>query len=81
MAKYKLTYFDIDGGLAEPVRLALSLGGIEFEDHRVSFAEFKEMRASTPLSALPVVEIDGLMYTQGNAMCRYFGKLAGLYPS
>jgi glutathione S-transferase len=80
MAKFKLTYFDIDGGRAEPVRLALSLGGIAFEDHRVSFAEFKEMRATTPLSALPVVEIDGVMYTQGNAMCRYFGKLAGLYP-
>jgi glutathione S-transferase len=81
MSKFKLTYFDIDGGRAEPVRLALSLGGIEFEDHRVSFAEFKEMRAGTPLSALPVVEIGSVMYTQANAMCRYFGKLADLYPS
>lgn len=81
MSKFKLTYFDIDGGRAEPVRLALSLGGIEFEDHRVSFAEFKEVRAGAPLSALPVVEIDGVLYTQANAMCRYFGKLADLYPS
>lgn len=80
MTKIKLSYFDIDGGRAEPVRLALSLGGIEFEDHRVSFAEFQEMRASTPLSALPVVELDGVVYTQANAMCRYFGKLADLYP-
>ncbi len=81
MAKIKLTYFDIDGGRAEPIRLALSLGDIEFEDCRVSFAEFQTMRGETPLSALPVVEIDGVMYTQGNAMCRYFGKLAGFFPS
>lgn len=81
MAKIKLTYFDIDGGRAEPVRLALSLGGIEFEDHRVSFAEFGKLRDDMPLGALPVVEIDGVLYTQGNAMCRYFGSLAGLFPS
>jgi glutathione S-transferase len=81
MAKIKLTYFDIDGGRAEPVRLALSLGGIDFEDHRVSFAEFNALRGDMPLGALPVVDIDGVLYTQGNAMCRYFGKLAGLYPS
>lgn len=81
MPKIKLTYFDIDGGRAEPVRLALSLGGIAYEDHRVSFAEFEAMRGTTPLSALPVVEVDGVMYTQANAMCRYFGKLADLYPA
>lgn len=81
MAKIKLTYFDIDGGRAEPVRLALSLGGIEFEDHRISFAEFAKLREDMPLGALPVVDIDGVLYTQANAMCRYFGKLAGLYPS
>jgi len=81
MAKYILSYFDVDGGRAEPIRLALALGGIEFEDHRLSFAEFREMRAGTPLNALPVVEIDGVTYTQSNAMCRYFGKMADLYPS
>lgn len=81
MTKFKLTYFDVDGGRAEPIRLALSLGKIEFEDHRLSFEEFKEMRAGTPLNALPVVEIDGVTYTQSNAMCRYFGKLADLYPA
>ncbi len=81
MTNFKLSYFDVDGGRAEPIRLALSLGGIEFEDHRLSFAEFTEMRAGTPLNALPVVEVDGVAYTQSNAMCRYFGKLADLYPA
>lgn len=80
MAKIKVSYFDIDGGRAEPIRLALSLGAIEFEDHRLSFAEFNDMRVGTPLNALPVFEINGVAYTQSNAMCRYAGKLAGLYP-
>ncbi len=36
MAKLKLTYFDFDGGRGEPARLALHIGGIAFEDHRIS---------------------------------------------
>ena len=80
MARIKVSYFDIDGGRAEPIRLALSLGAIEFEDHRLSFAEFSEMRTDTPLNTLPVFEINGVTYTQSSAMCRYAGRLAGLYP-
>ena len=80
MTNSKLTYFDIDGGRGEPIRLALSIGGIVFEDDRVLFAEFGGMRSGTPLNALPVIEIDGVVYTQSNAMIRYFGKQAGLYP-
>ncbi len=80
MSKIKLTYFDIDGGRGEPIRIALSIGGIEFEDHRISFAEFGQMRASTPFNAVPVVEMNDGVYSQSNAMSRYFGKQAGLYP-
>jgi hypothetical protein len=32
MAQFKRTYFDFDGGRAEPARLALKLGGFRFED-------------------------------------------------
>ena len=49
MAKYKLTYFDIDGGRAEPIRIAFHAAGIEFEDHRISFDEFSEMRSGRAL--------------------------------
>jgi hypothetical protein len=35
MPKLKLTYFDFHGGHGEPARLALSIGGIPFEDDRV----------------------------------------------
>ncbi len=80
MPRYKLTYFDFDGGRAESIRIALHSAGIEFEDHRISFQEFVEMRETTPFNAVPVLEIDGAAITQTNAIGRYVGKLAGLYP-
>ena len=39
MSRIKLTYFDFDGGRAEPTRLALSIAGIAFEDERLSFQQ------------------------------------------
>ena len=79
MAQYKLTYFDM-GGRAEPVRIAFHAAGIDFEDVRASFPEFMEMRESLRFNCLPTLEIDGKVVTQSNAMCRYVGKMAGLYP-
>ena len=80
MTRYKLTYFDIDGGRAEPIRIAFHVAGIDFEDNRISFAEFGEMRSTTRFNSVPVLEIDGAQVTQSNAMSRYVGKMAGLYP-
>jgi len=80
MTTYKLTYFDIDGGRAEPVRIAFHAAGIEFEDERIAFPEFMEMRGGTRFNSLPVLEIDGTVVTQTNGMCRYVGRMAGLYP-
>ena len=80
MPNYKLTYFDIDGGRAEPIRIAFHAGGIEFEDHRISFPEFVETRKSMRFHCTPTMEIDGVVVTRSNAMSRYVGKMAGLYP-
>lgn len=80
MSTIKLTYFDMDGGRAETTRIALSIAGIDFEDHRITFEEFGGLKSTFPLSSVPIVEIDGQTYTQSNAMSRYFGKQAGLYP-
>jgi len=80
MTDYKLTYFDFDGGRAEAIRIAFHAAGIAFEDERLSFAQFGEMRGSTPFNAVPVLEIDGAPVTQSNALSRYIGKMAGLYP-
>ncbi len=78
MTRFKLTYFDIDGGRAESIRIAFHIGGIDFEDVRVKGPQFREARQSFRFHALPVLEIDGRQVTQSNALLRYVGKLVGL---
>ncbi|MBK7002043.1 MAG: glutathione S-transferase family protein [Rhodoferax sp.] len=81
MPQLKLSYFDFHGGRAEPIRLALAIGGIAFEDHRFSFHEFSEVRKTVPFGQVPVLHVDGVQVTQSDAILRYVGKLAGLYPT
>lgn len=84
MSKIKLTYFN-SPGRAEPVRVVLRLAGVEFEDHRVDFAGFGALKASgaLPLGSLPVLEVDGVVFTQTTAMLRYAARAFApdLYPS
>ena len=80
MSKFRLVYFDMDGGRAEPIRIAFHAAGVPFEDVRLSFPEFGEMRKSTRFNSVPVLEIDGASITQSNGISRYVGKMAGLYP-
>jgi prostaglandin-H2 D-isomerase / glutathione transferase len=81
MPHIKLSYFDMHGGRGEPVRLALAIGGVAFEDHRFTFPEFAEVRKTTPFGQVPVMHVDGVQVTQSDSMLRYAGKLAGLYPT
>jgi glutathione S-transferase len=81
MRQLKLTYFDTHGGRGEPARLAMHIGNIDFEDKRFAFADFAEVRKTTPLSQVPTLHVDGLQVTQSDAITRYVGKLAGLYPA
>ena len=80
MPKLKLSYFDFNGGRGEVARLAMSLGGVAFEDHRIPVADWPSVRDETPFRAVPVLEVDGEVITQSNAINRYVGKLARLYP-
>lgn len=80
MDKLKLTYFDFSGGRAEPVRLAMQIGGIPFEDYRFASGDFPEIRKGTPLNQVPTLHINDLQITQSDAILRYVGKLAGMYP-
>ena len=81
MPQLKLSYFDMHGGRGEPVRLALAIGGVAFEDHRFAFPEFAEVRKAAPFGQVPLLEVDGVLVTQTDAMLRYAGKLANLYPA
>ncbi|MDH4125690.1 MAG: glutathione S-transferase family protein [Gammaproteobacteria bacterium] len=81
MTKYKLSYFDFNGGRGEPIRIMFHAAGIAFEDNRLSFEQFGQMRQGTRFNSLPVLHVDGVEVTQSNAMLRYLGKLGGLYPT
>ena len=81
MAKLKLTYFDFHGGRGEPARIALSMGGITFEDERVKGTDWERRKPGTPFGALPLLEKDGELLAQSNAINRYVGRLTNLYPS
>ena len=81
MSQYKLTYFDFDGGRGEPVRIAFHAADLDFEDHRISFEEFMQTRSNMPFQCAPVLDIDDVAVTQSNAMLRYVGKMAGMYPA
>lgn len=81
MPKLALTYFDIHGGRGEVARLALFIGGIEFEDRRVKLADWAALKPEMLFGAIPVLEVDGQPVAQCNGINRFVGKLAGLYPS
>ncbi|GLX80348.1 hypothetical protein tinsulaeT_36880 [Thalassotalea insulae] len=80
MSQFTLRYFDVDGGRAEPIRLALSYGGIAFEDYRFPYSVFEQERKQTPLNQVPVLTIDDKVITQSNAILRFVGKQTNLYP-
>jgi glutathione S-transferase len=80
VSKLVLTYFDFDGGRGEPARLALTIGGVAFEDKRIPGKEWPGFRDKTPFQQMPTLEVDGKLVTQSNSINRYVGKLTGLYP-
>lgn len=76
----KLTSFD-SKHRAESIRLAFHIGGIKFEDKRIARDEFKRnLKDKVPYGQLPILHIDGEVHSESNAILRYAGKLAGLYP-
>ncbi|KAL1517627.1 hypothetical protein ABEB36_001366 [Hypothenemus hampei] len=70
---YKLTYFDIHG-LAEPIRILLNYGGLDFEDYRVPRENFRNLKSNFPFGQVPVLEYNGKMYHQSLAICRYLAR-------
>lgn len=80
--KIVLKYLDIKG-LAEPVRLALHIGGVEFEDVRVTYddvAATKADAAANPTGGVPILSINGACFSQSAALLRWAGRMTGLYP-
>lgn len=84
MPTLAVTYFD-SPGRAEPIRVALSIAQLAFEDRRLKFAEFAEQKAkgAFPLGSVPVLTVDGVDFPQTAAILRYVARLGdtGLYPN
>ncbi|XP_003703956.1 glutathione S-transferase S1 [Megachile rotundata] len=80
MPSYKLTYFNVSG-LGEPIRFILHQSGIPFEDKRLTFEEWPQVKAQMPLGQVPVLEIDGKPLYQSKAISRYLAKKNNLYGS
>ncbi|RHZ24309.1 hypothetical protein DYB37_012816 [Aphanomyces astaci] len=76
----KVTYFDM-AGRAETVRLALTIGGVPFEDQRLQREQWAALKPSLPFRQLPALTVDGHVLCQSHAIARYAGSLAGLYPT
>eukprot|EP00922_Rhytidocystis_sp_ex-Travisia-forbesii_P064227 GHVS01095472.1.p1 GENE.GHVS01095472.1~~GHVS01095472.1.p1 ORF type:complete len:230 (+),score=20.70 GHVS01095472.1:105-794(+) len=79
---HRLTYFNIKN-VAEPIRLAFYIGGIDFEDLRVTKDEWTAMKPTTPLGQLPLLQLPNSQdkICQSLAILTYAGMKAGLYPS
>eukprot|EP00522_Entomoneis_paludosa_P005358 CAMPEP_0172471362 /NCGR_PEP_ID=MMETSP1065-20121228/67778_1 /TAXON_ID=265537 /ORGANISM="Amphiprora paludosa, Strain CCMP125" /LENGTH=243 /DNA_ID=CAMNT_0013229457 /DNA_START=171 /DNA_END=902 /DNA_ORIENTATION=+ len=85
--KLKLTYFNIEG-VAEPIRLALILAGVAFDDERLSYKDWTAFKDKTPYGQMPVLEFlegkaNGDVKAQSGAMLRFVGReySSTLYPT
>jgi len=77
----KLVYFNITAR-AEAIRWALHIGGIKFEDNRVTFPQWASgAKQNAPFGTAPVLEVDGEKLTQSMAILLYVGEKTGLAPS
>ena len=78
----RFIYFDLPFWRAETSRLALFLGGIPFEDVRVTSDEFQRMKVANqlPYNQLPILDVDGRVIAQSLAIARFCGRRSGFYP-
>jgi glutathione S-transferase len=82
----RLRYFPFPGR-AGAIRDALRIGGVAFEDVQVPLDRFQELKASgeLPFGSLPVLEVaipgGKICAAQSNAILRFAGRRAGLYPA
>ena len=81
----RLRYFPFPGR-AGAIRDALRIGGIRFDDVHEPLEGFQQLKAAgeLPFGSLPVLDVEGsggtVIAAQSNAILRFVGRLAGLYP-
>ncbi|GFR86158.1 glutathione S-transferase [Elysia marginata] len=75
-SKVKITYFDLRAR-GELARLVMAAAKKDFEDVRVQFADWPKLKANSTYGTLPVLEIGGKEYFQGNAIATYLARENG----
>ena len=80
----RLRYFPFPGR-GGAIRDALRIGGIPFDDAHVPPERFPALKPELPFGSLPVLDVetrDGtISAAQSNAILRFVGRRAGLYPT
>ncbi|CAK0793049.1 unnamed protein product [Prorocentrum cordatum] len=61
--------------------MCLFVGGVPFEDVRDRKRDELAAQGKLPFGATPVMEVDGKVLSQTQAMAAYSSKLAGLHPA
>jgi len=79
MSSIKLIYFPVRGR-AEPIRYILAQSGGKYEDVRVAKENWPQLKPTTPMGQVPVLEVDGQQICQSMAIARYLAKKFGLVP-
>eukprot|EP01060_Flectonema_neradi_P004338 TRINITY_DN127_c0_g3_i1.p1 TRINITY_DN127_c0_g3~~TRINITY_DN127_c0_g3_i1.p1 ORF type:complete len:220 (+),score=59.68 TRINITY_DN127_c0_g3_i1:73-732(+) len=81
----KLVYFPLPGR-AEPIRLALTLGGVEFKDERLTGEQWgTSLKGEVAPKQMPLLYVGDKVIGQSLALLRYAGKVSKfegkpLYP-
>ena len=81
-------YFDFPFWRAEVGKIALFMGGIDFENKIVDGEEFQRVKETgqlddgtvIPFHQLPCLVVDGVSIAQTGGIARFCGKLSGMYP-
>jgi len=82
MNKPKLIYFDAPVSRGEECRLALHLAAVDFEDVRITQAEWPALKAQMPYGVIPVLELPGhAPLGHSNAILVLIGRRHGLHPT
>jgi glutathione S-transferase len=82
LTKPRLTYFDAPMSRGEECRLALHIGGVDFEDRRLKREEWLALKPTTPFGSVPLFEMPGsdVALAQSNAILVFVGRRHGLHP-
>eukprot|EP00062_Callorhinchus_milii_P016917 gi/632968742/ref/XP_007900695.1/ PREDICTED: hematopoietic prostaglandin D synthase isoform X2 [Callorhinchus milii] len=77
MPHYRLTYFQLRGR-AETARYIFAYHGIKYEDNRIEWSDWPNIKPTLTFRQVPILEVDGVVINQSAAIARYLARETGL---